>query len=40
MRSLVLALAVTLLAAAPAAADYRRLPGPKVDWFTLGGAKL
>ena len=40
MRTLLLAVAVTLLAAAPAAADYRRVPGPKVDWFTLGGGKL
>jgi hypothetical protein len=40
MRLLLLGLAVALLAATPAAADYRRLPGPKVDWFTIGGGQL
>ena len=39
MRSLTLALVLALLAAAPAAADYRRLPD-KIDWFTLGGGEL
>jgi hypothetical protein len=39
MRTLTLALLIALLAAAPASADYRRLPG-KIDWFTLGGGEL
>ena len=39
MRTLTLALLMALLAAAPAGADYRKLPG-KIDWFTLGGGEL
>jgi hypothetical protein len=39
MRALTPALLLALAAAAPAAADYRRLPG-KIDWFTLGGGEL
>jgi hypothetical protein len=41
MRSLVLAVALALCAPSPAAADYRRLPGPPVDaGFVLQGSRV
>src|ERR1700742_4361682 len=40
MRSLLLAVVVLALFAAPAAADYRRLPVPKADRILLAGGTL